>query len=184
MSEIPMTIRTELFRLSSILDVDCYYDINDISEEDYNDLFDVVIRSVERLKYESQNQTAEKPKDSSAVDKKLMKKAKTLEDELRLSLNIVEDVGALKVKNIKLMSNLKKEKEQRSVMEDFIASQNKKIKILVEHIEKLMKALKIESAAKVRGLDDNRALHKEQVILTTKLEKQDRVMATQLRFCV
>jgi hypothetical protein len=183
MTDTTMTVRSELFRLSSVLDLDCYYDINDMSEEDCVELLGGAMRSIERLKYENQHQTSqEKPKnDNTSSDKKLMKKAKTLEEELKLSLNIVEDVGALKAKNLKLMTNLKKEKEQRSVMEDFIASQNKKIKILVEHIEKLMKALKIESAAKVRGLDDNRVMQKEQVVLKTRLEKQDRVMATQLR---
>ena len=179
--EVTMSMKTELCRLASALNVDCDNPY-ELSEYSFFDILESSVRAVERLKYDLETNAPKAEKVvKPLIQKKILNKAKTLEDELRLSLNIVEDVGALKEKNLKLMNNIKKEKEQRSILEDFIASQNKKIKLLIEHIEKLMKALKIESANKIKSCDENRALLKKQRELEEKIEKQERIMATQLR---
>lgn len=179
--EVTTSMKTELCRLASALNVECDgpFDINEFS---FFDTLEAAVRAVERLKYDLETNAPKSEKVAKPmVQKKILTKAKTLEDELRLSLNIVEDVGALKEKNLKLMNNIKKEKEQRSILEDFIASQNKKIKLLIEHVEKLMKAIKIESANKIKACDESRALLKKQKELEDKIEKQEKIMATQLR---
>jgi hypothetical protein len=106
-------------------------------------------------------------------------KAKTLEDELRLSLQSMDNLQMLKNKNANLFKKLNSEKQQRSVLEKFVESQNKKIKLLILHIEKLMKTLKIESNKTMRSLETNRQLKLEEANLQMKIEKQVKIIAAQ-----
>ena len=113
------------------------------------------------------------------VENEVLVKAKTLEDELRLSLQSMDNLQMLKNKNANLFKKLNSEKQQRSVLEKFVESQNKKIKLLILHIEKLMKTLKIESNKTMRSLETNRQLKLEEANLQMKIEKQVKIIAAQ-----
>lgn len=113
------------------------------------------------------------------VENEMLVKAKTLEDELRLSLQSMDNLQMLKNKNSILFKKLNSEKQQRSVLEKFVESQNKKIKLLILHIEKLMKTLKIESNKTMRSLETNRQLKLEEANLQMKIEKQVKIIAAQ-----
>lgn len=184
--KVPMTIRSELFRLASALGIDGE-DVR--SEEECVQLIDRSIRSVERLKSEKKSAKAAKtstdensPDNGTAQEKKLAAKAKHLEDDLRISLKTFEDPSSLKAKITHLHGQVKKEKEQRAVLEKFIETQNKKIVILVTHVDKLMKALKRESGKTIKSLELNRQLEKENFNLSQKIEKQTKVIAIQNRY--
>jgi len=113
------------------------------------------------------------------IENEVLVKAKTLEDELRLSLQSMDNLQMLKNKNSTLFKKLNSEKQQRLVLEKFVESQNKKIKLLILHIEKLMKTLKIESNKTMRSLETNRLLKMEEASLHMKIEKQVKVVAAQ-----
>lgn len=113
------------------------------------------------------------------VENDVLVKAKTLEDELRLSLQSMDNLQMLKNKNSNLFKKLNSEKQQRLVLEKFVESQNKKIKLLILHIEKLMKTLKIESNKTMRSLETNRQLKLEEANLQMKIEKQVKIIAAQ-----
>lgn len=180
---VPMTIRSELFRLASSLGID----LEDVrSEDECVQLIDRSIRSIERLKSEKKS-AAKATKDENTADigtaqeKKLAAKAKHLEDDLRISLKTFDDPSSLKAKITHLHGQVKKEKEQRAVLEKFIETQNKKIVILVTHVDKLMKALKRESGKTIKALELNRQLEKDNYNLNQKMEKQTKVIAVQNR---
>jgi len=180
---IPMTIKSELYRLSSVLNMD---DSEVQSESDCVYLIDTAIRSIERLKSEKY---AESRKGSdkcgteggSRQEKKIATKAKNLEDDIRISLKTFDDASTLKAKISQLQGQVRKEREQRSVFEKFIESQNKKIMILITHVDKLMKALKRESSKTIKSLEANRQLEKDNFACNQKLEKQAKVIAVQNR---
>jgi ABC-type antimicrobial peptide transport system permease subunit len=113
------------------------------------------------------------------IENEVLVKAKTLEDELRLSLQSMDNLQMLKNKNSNLFKKLNSEKQQRSVLEKFVESQNKKIKLLILHIEKLMKTLKIESNKTMRSLETNRHFKLEEANLQMKIEKQVKIIAAQ-----
>ena len=181
---IPMSIKSELFRLASALGLD-----NDemSSEGDCLDVIDRSVRSIERLKSERKMATSSSGTDVLKVEsdtkqeKKLAAKAKTLEDDLRISLKSFDDVGSLKSKVSHLAGQIRKEREQRTVLEKFIETQNKKIMLLITHVDKLMKALKRESGKTIRSLEVNRLLERDAFALNTKIEKQTKVIAVQNR---
>lgn len=182
---IPMSIKSELYRLSSALNLDeCEVD----TERECINLIATAIRSIERIKSERTVNTG-KGRDRETVteegtsqEKKLAAKAKILEDDLRVSLKTFDDAATLKSKITQLQSQLRKEREQRTVFEKFIESQNKKIMILISHVDKLMKALKRESGKTIKALESNRQLEKELVGLHQKVEKQSKVIAVQNRW--
>jgi hypothetical protein len=100
---------------------------------------------------------------------------------LRVSLKTFDDAATLKSKISQVQAQLRKEREQRTVFEKFIESQNKKIMILISHVDKLMKALKRESGKTIKALEGNRLLEKEVYALNQKIEKQAKVIAVQNR---
>jgi hypothetical protein len=178
---IPMSIKSELYRLSSLLDLD----ENDVqSERDCVQLLARAIRSIERIKSEGKQNSgrnADSATGASRQENKIAAKAKSLEDDLRISLKTFDDVTSLKAKITQLQGQVRKEKEQRIVFEKFIESQNKKIMILISHVDKLMKALKRESGKTIKALESNRIQEKEMFGLNQKVEKQAKVIAIQNR---
>lgn len=181
---LPESIKSELLRLVSVLGIDSE-DVE--SESDCLALIDRSIRSVERLQSErigtqsSSKGSSYDREGSTKQEKKIAEKAKTLEDDLRISLKTFDDASVLKNKVSQLMSQVKKERNQRAVLEKFIETQNKKIVILVTHVDKLMKALKRESGKTIKALELNRQQEKDAFGLSTKIEKQTKVIAVQNR---
>jgi hypothetical protein len=184
---IPMSVKSELFRLSSILNLD---ESEVQSERDCLRLIASAIRSIERSKSEGKGDSKKtlhrrEPEadveEGTRQEKKLAAKAKLLEDDLRVSLKTFDDAATLKSKISQVQAQLRKEREQRTVFEKFIESQNKKIMILISHVDKLMKALKRESGKTIKALEGNRLLEKEVYALNQKIEKQAKVIAVQNR---
>ena len=136
------------------------------------------VDSIEQSKYErnGSNRSSKQAQSLHAA------KASKLEDELRISLKSIEDLDMLRKRNSKLSDKVRKEKLHREALETFVEAQNKKIGILVDHVEKLMKALKIESSKSMKASDTNRKITKEKNSLLQKIEKQDKVIATQNRY--
>jgi hypothetical protein len=180
---IPMSVKSELYRLSSLLDLD----ENEVqSERDCVQLLGRAIRSIERIKSEGKHSSGKNTESGSGQgasrqENKIAAKAKSLEDDLRISLKTFDDVTSLKAKITQLQGQVRKEKEQRIVFEKFIESQNKKIMILISHVDKLMKALKRESGKTIKALESNRIQEKEMYGLNQKVEKQSKVIAIQNR---
>lgn len=181
---LPESIKSELLRLVSVVGIDSM-DIE--SESDCLYLIDHSIRAIERLQNERKEARSSAKVDNFAreggtkQEKKIADKAKNLEDDLRMSLKTFDDVSVLKAKVTQLMGQVKKERSQRAVLEKFIETQNKKIVILVTHVDKLMKALKRESSKTIKALELNRQQEKDTYALTTKIEKQTKVIAVQNR---
>jgi hypothetical protein len=184
---IPMSVKSELFRLSSVLNLD---ESEVQSERDCLRLIASAIRSIERSKSEGKGESKKtlhrrEPdgdvEEGTRQEKKLAAKAKLLEDDLRVSLKTFDDAATLKLKISQVQAQLRKEREQRAVFEKFIESQNKKIMILISHVDKLMKALKRESGKTIKALESNRLLEKEVYALNQKIEKQAKVIAVQNR---
>jgi hypothetical protein len=184
---IPMSVKSELFRLSSVLNLD---ESEVQSERDCLRLIASAIRSIERSKSEGKGDSKKalhrrEPvgdvEEGTRQEKKLAAKAKLLEDDLRVSLKTFDDAATLKSKISQVQAQLRKEREQRTVFEKFIESQNKKIMILITHVDKLMKALKRESGKTIKALEGNRLLEKEVYALNQKIEKQAKVIAVQNR---
>lgn len=181
---LPGSIKSELLRLVSVVGIDSM-DIE--SESDCLYLIDHSIRAIERMQNERKEARSSSKADTvvresgTKQEKKIADKAKSLEDDLRMSLKTFDDVGLLKAKVTQLMGQVKKERGQRAVLEKFIETQNKKIVILVTHVDKLMKALKRESGKTIKALELNRQQEKDTYALNTKIEKQTKVIAVQNR---
>lgn len=184
---IPMSVKSELYRLSSLLNLE---ESEVQTERDCLHLIASAIRSIERIKSEKRFDQGKSStsrgdtigEEGTRQEKKLAAKAKTLEDDLRVSLKTFDDAATLKSKVLQAQGQLRKEREQRHVFEKFIESQNKKIMILITHVDKLMKALKRESGKTIKSLESNRLLEKEVFALNQKIEKQSKIIAVQNRY--
>lgn len=109
----------------------------------------------------SKNNNGSTNKKNNKKEKKVLTKAKELTTNVKELMNNFEDVDTMKRRILILSKNSRKDKLQRKTYEQYIHTQKKKIKILIEHIEKLMNALKNESTKKMKLLETNRNLHKD-----------------------
>jgi len=182
---LPMSIKSELLRLTSALQLESQ---EMESEADCLDVIAASIRAVERMKFEAKEKTSYSEHDTdqerastAQQEKNIREKARNLEDDLRISVKSLEDTGGMKHKIKSLQEKLRKEKVRR---EKFVAveeGQNKKFTVLISHMERVMKALKIESAKTVKALEVNRRMQKEAGVVQGRVEKQERVIAVQNR---
>jgi len=115
------------------------------------------------------------------IEEDVTGKAKHLEDELKISLSIAEESDILKSRHSKLVRSIKKEKDKIAVLEDFILTQNQKIKLLVEHIEKLVHFLRVESHLKAKTIEKSKEIQKVHDNLLLKLDKQGKKLLAQKR---
>ncbi|KAJ1408907.1 hypothetical protein B484DRAFT_403390 [Ochromonadaceae sp. CCMP2298] len=177
--------QSELLRLTSALQLESQ---EMESEADCLDVIAASIRAVERMKFEAKEKTSYSEHDTdqerastAQQEKNIREKARNLEDDLRISVKSLEDTGGMKHKIKSLQEKLRKEKVRR---EKFVAveeGQNKKFTVLISHMERVMKALKIESAKTVKALEVNRRMQKEAGVVQGRVEKQERVIAVQNR---
>lgn len=123
-------------------------------------------------------------------EKKLLSKVTLLDEDIQKHLTVInqQQQGINNHKNenkminqSKLMKNYYKEKQQKHILEEFIESQNKKIKILIIHIEKLVKTLKIESNKKIKISEEYHILRKEEIQLKDTIHKQNQIHSIQSR---
>lgn len=156
------------------------------SEEDYRHVIETTISllSKQSAPLEQQPPTSSSSPPSGRLSKKeraIIEKSKHFEAEILQTLQQVDKKEDWYLKYKRLAGKLQKEKSQHSVLEDFIQSQNKKITVLVDHVEKLMKALKIESAKRLKIIEESRKNEKEDGALQAKIDRQQRIIATQQR---
>lgn len=115
-------------------------------------------------------------------EQKLLKQTVQLEESLKNSLNNVKEKSDWQEKYKKLMNKFRREKEEKAAYEDFIKVQNKKMKVLVQHVDKLMKALKIENSKHLKAIHDYGMLKREQERTKMQMEKQTRINNAQHRY--
>lgn len=187
-ANISEDLQAELFRLAYFLDFDLTH-ADDMKDSYCVELIRAAISALEKgqgsNEYDDDRPTTSQTKKRDKYDakeKKLASKAKGLKDELKSSVHSIENVDHIKQRNMKLTETLRREREQKIVLDQFIESQNKKIEILADHIEKLMKAIKIESSNRMKSLECNREQRKELADLKLRLEKKQKVITRQNRY--
>jgi hypothetical protein len=94
---------------------------------------------------------------SNLNDNELAARVRALEGDLRVALGATNDIKALKTKLVYMVERSRGEKEQKLKAEGDAVMLRKTIKMLSDHIEKLMSHLKHEAASKIRILDRQRA---------------------------
>jgi len=82
---------------------------------------------------------------NSEQEKKLIQRAKDLEDELRIALNQSDDIKALKLKCKQLIDQLESSNQLNARLESEKKQLSKKSLILTDHIEKIMFQLRIQN---------------------------------------
>jgi hypothetical protein len=181
--EIPSSLQEEFDRLAGALNIPCYLH----AQSTANNYMFFMEEAVKAIKDLNSNAKQAKPADGSKgkgmskEELKFLQSTKMLEDDLRQTLAQTDEKLTRDEKLHKLYVKFNKEKEQRYVLETFIESQNKKITVLVQHIEKLMKNIKIESSKRIKALEDNRNVQKEEFKWQEKLNKMQRFNNAQSR---
>lgn len=190
---IPLFLQTELERLAAAVGVE--YNISDDSgESEYLFFMDQLTTKVENskdqieeleAKLQRQKEASENRKGYSqalsAKELKLLKQTAAFEQEVHEEIEKADEGLGYAEKINRLHQKFQKEKDQRKVLESYIQAQNKKIKVLVDHVEKLMKAVKIESNKRIHLIDENRRLGQEQSSVQLKADKQQRINTVQHR---
>lgn len=207
---MPIALLSEFQRLASAVHID-YTDVQDLlgltstGEQDITTsnlayFVSEIIRKIDRLQhqpttnydYEYDEKEALKKKKKAEIDKaenKLLKKANKLDEEIQFQITVMKEQNpepkttnkVEKLSQKKLAKNYFKEKQQKQLLQDFIEAQNKKIKVLVEHIEKLMKTLKISTNKNIKLTEEFQLLKKEETKLKEKLDKQVLIINAQNR---
>lgn len=170
-------------------------------ETDYSYFMNEVIRKIERIQHEGNRGNKYQENDEEYLEEEKLKKqqaikkqekqlsAKTaqLQENIHSELkkimgNPAEDMEELNKRSEKksnqfnkLLQKYYREKKQNKILEEFIETQNKKIAILAEHIEKLMRTLKIESGKKMHALEELQDKKKEESGLQETINKNARI---------
>lgn len=190
---IPLFLQTELERLATACGVD--FNISDDSgESEYLYFMDKLVTSVEvshqqietlQMKIEQRDASPDKNKYStklSAKEQKLMKQTQAFGQEINEDIEKADEGSGYAEKMNRFKQKFQKEKDERKVLETFIQAQNKKIKVLVDHVEKLMKAIKIESNKRIQLVEEIRRKTTEQTAIVLRAEKQERINTLQHRY--
>jgi hypothetical protein len=111
-----------------------------------------------KLMYSDSNSTAES---FGGSESSMMQRIKELEHELHLALGAAEDIRALKAKLLQMVERNRQEKELRLRSELEVHHTKKKVDMLSDHMEKLMSHLKLETAMKLRVVEQLRQSEKE-----------------------
>jgi hypothetical protein len=183
---VPLFLQTELERLATSLDVT--YTIGDeASENEYLYFLDEVVTKIETLQeevHQSKQQIVTQANNSngqrySLEELKFLAKTQQFETNVQKTIAQAESSVGTAEKLQKLTQKYHKERDQRKTLETFVQAQNKKIQILAEHIEKLMKSIRIETNKRLRCVEENRKLTKEQNGYLVKIEKQVKIQVAQ-----
>ncbi|RYH24380.1 hypothetical protein EON65_16795 [archaeon] len=178
-------IHRKLCKLAQVVQLDNFLTENS-QEDDYMMVLEEAISKIQRLSSSASEQAQQleqmKTAKKSKKDHVILEKSKKVEDELLNTLQQVEGRNEWYEKYKRLGNKLKKERAQNSVLEEFVQGQNKKIAVLVDHTEKLMKALKLENTKRMKTLDETRKIQKEELTLREKIDKQARVNQAQQRY--
>lgn len=190
---VPYFLQAELERLANSLNID--FSIGDDSgEAEYLHLLDKIVTTVESTKSEveqlkevrqTENSNTHKTRRGdqlSAEEKKLLKQTEAFEANISKSIVKADEGLGYQEKINRMNQKFLKERDQRKVLETYIQAQDKKVKVLVDHVEKLMKAIKIESNKRLQVVEESRRIVREQTSVQLQAEKQQRVNATQHKY--
>lgn len=189
---IPISLQTELERLATAAGVD--FNISDDSgESEYLYFMDQLTtkvetsnNNIENLKSKLRQKEATSDRNNyqsnlSAKEQKLLKQTEAFEQEIHGDIEKADEGLGYAEKINRLHNKYQKEKDQRKVLESFIQAQNKKIKVLVDHVEKLMKAIKIESNKRIHLIEENRRMVNDQGAIQLRADKQQKINSLQHR---
>ena len=116
-------------------------------------------------------------------DSELSQRVSHLEEELKMALGASEDIRALKCKLVSMVERTRIEKEMKLKADSDAMLLRKTIKMLSDHIEKLMNHLKHEASAKIRILEKQRVVERKSheleesiVTLSKKNSAKDRLI--------
>lgn len=187
---IPLFLQSELERLASALNLD--FNIGDESgEAEYLYLLDRIITKVEDgqekqekigrgdLKRAPKTEPSRESQTFSREEQKLLRKTMTFESDISRSIAKADEGLGYQEKINRINMKFQKEKEQKKVLETYIKAQDKKLKVLIEHVEKLMKMIKIESSKRLRCSEENLRLQKEGAATQQRIDKQARINGAQ-----
>lgn len=176
-------LRDQLLNLAEVCGVD--YEYEDLDSEDF--CVEFLSRCVNHLAKSSKKSTKKKKKggkkegDDRCSDDPISKKARELQNDLTMNASTLDNANVMRSKNIHLMNQIKKLQEQRTIMETFIGAQNKKMDVLIDHVEKLMKYIKTETGLRKKAYEAERDMKKVNGFLREKIEKQQQRIATEKR---
>jgi hypothetical protein len=181
-------VRTELhkdlLRLAKAVGLDSFLTDNN-HEDDYSVVVEEAISRIECLSSSAVEQAVDlqriKRENMFKQDQIIFDKSKQFEEELRNAISTVENRGGWQEKYKRLIVKIRKEKSQNKVLEEFVQSQNKKIAVLVDHVDKLMRAIKLESAKRMKLIDENRKLRQQEEVSQNRIDKQSRIITIQQR---
>jgi hypothetical protein len=135
----------------------------------------------ERLNQRTNSDKLKYSSSLSTKEQKLVKQTQAFGQEVNQDIEKADEGLGYAEKINRLHQKFQKEKDQRKVLETFIQAQNKKIKVLVDHVEKLMKAIKIESNKRIQIVEETRRMSNEQSLIQLKTEKMERINTLQHR---
>lgn len=189
---IPFFLQTELERLANTVGVD--FNISeDSGESEYLYFMETLVSKFEssreqivelQEKIQQKDEVPEKKSYStnlSSKERKLLKQTAAFEQQVNVEIEKADEGMGYAEKLNRLNQKFQKEKDQRKVLESFIHAQNKKIKVLINHVEKLMKAIKIESNKRIHLVEENRRMSNEQGMILSKTDKQQKINTLQHR---
>jgi hypothetical protein len=128
---------------------------------------------------EYMNRKVEASDKMSDLEVKLTTRVKLLQEELTLALGAGEDIKALKSKAAHIMDQFTRQRELTQAAEAERAHAVRRTDMLVAHIEKLMKCLKIEAASKIKMAEANRRERQLTFKVTAKLAEKEKVIMHQ-----
>lgn len=180
---VPIDLHREIMKLARLVELESLLS-EDSAVDDYAVVIDEATHRLERLLASppsAQEVAHAKAAKLTKEDQKILSKSKQYEDELLQSLKQIDQRDEWYEKYKRLAVKLQKQKSQQGVLEEFVQSQNKKIAVLVDHVDKLMKAVKLENTKRMKVIDDARKMQREEDALRSKIERQSKVILTQQR---
>ena len=118
---------------------------------------------------------------SENKENELKERARLLKEELTLALNATQDIRSLKAKCKHLLEEVRKSKEHAIRHEESKEAAEKKVMMLVDHLERIMNVIKNESTAKIKAIEKYRVERILVFKLTQKLAKQERIVSVAQR---
>lgn len=113
------------------------------------------------------------------MEKNLTARVSLLQEELKLSLGAGEDIKALKSKATHIMNQFTRQREHTHIANAECAAVVKRQEMLMAHIEKLMKCLRMEAAAKIKLSEANRRERQLTFKVTAKVAEKDAIIIQQ-----
>jgi len=168
---IPESIRKKIYTIAKNIS---YKKVEEYIDEKY--ILDFLDNISNQLNNNNNNNKIESP---SKVENSFLNKAAAVESELMLMKHQISDIQLLKTKLQQQQYHYKQSKLELIEEMSKHDKTKKKLQILTDHVEKLVKILKYESTAKIKGLEQTRELKKEIKKYDNLLKNKSRVVNSQ-----